>query len=434
MIRHVAIREYARLTTAPVLHPTLDYAQISQTAFEWLCRLSRKYRTSGAQLLQVEDRLNLKLDNFVGVLESPCGQVIEILPKHIDDNETEIDDRYRAARRLLCRMISGALDLPSRETSEAALQLYDAPLPEWVMRQFLVAVERLAKRGVRSDYIQVEERQRYLRGQLNVARQLRLPMHQRHLFEIRHSIFDPDRPENRLIRTCLDITLRHTRNSENWKLARELTDTFRDIPICRDAVQDLKDWRSDRLMAHYQQVRPWCELILHRHSPLATVGEWRGISFLFPMERLFERHVYQVLKRQLSSGAQLAEQSRLHSLCTHQNKPMFQLRPDMLLKHNDRRWVLDTKWKRLDSQDKQGKYGISQTDLYQLFAYGHYYQDGMGEMLLIYPSWRGFSTPLPPFEFRAGLRAWALSFDLETDCLNCPPELDVPIRNLARYS
>ncbi|WP_396331417.1 McrC family protein [Burkholderia anthina] len=427
MTGHVVVREYARLTTSQVSHPTIDYAQISQSAFEWLCRLAGKFRSEGARLLQADGRVSLQLDNFVGVLESPCGQVIEILPKHLDGNGGDADSQCRAARRLLRKLISTALDLPARETSEAALQRYDAPLPEWVIRQFLDAVGRLTKRGVRSDYIHVEEQQRYLRGQLHVGRQLRSPVHQRHLFEIRHSIFDPNRPENRLIRTCLDATLRRTRDPDNWRRTRELADLFRDVPACHDPEQDLNKWRSDRLMAHYDPVKPWCELILHRHVPLAVRGEWRGISFLFPMERLFEHHVYQVLRRRLIPDAQLTAQSRLHSLCVHQERSMFQLRPDMLLSLQSRRWVLDAKWKCLESADLAGKYGLNQADFYQLFAYGHYYQNGSGDMMLIYPAWNGFRAPLPPFEFRGGLRVWALPFDLETDQLWLPEALALPL-------
>ncbi|PRE93283.1 restriction endonuclease [Burkholderia multivorans] len=427
MTSYVVVREYARLTTSQVSRPTLDFAQISQTAFEWLCRMAAKFRSDGARLLQIEGRVSVQLDNFVGVLESPCGQIIEILPKHVDANEIDVNREYGKARRLLRRLICSALDLPVRETAEADLQRFDAPLPEWVICQFLNAVARLTKRGVRSDYVHVEEQQRYLRGQLHVGRQLRLPVQQQHLFEICHSVFDPNRPENRVITTCLHLALRYTRQRNNWRTARELVDTFRDIPISRDPEQDLKKWRSDRLMAHYQPVKPWCELILNRHLPLAVRGESRGISLLFPMERLFEQHVYTVLKRQLYPDARLTAQSCLRSLCIHQSKPLFALRPDMLLSQRGRHWVLDAKWKRLDSTDTQNKYGLSQADFYQLFAYGHYYQEGSGEMLLIFPAWRGFLAPLPSFEFHGGLKVWAIPFDLERDKLLLPDELEIPI-------
>jgi 5-methylcytosine-specific restriction enzyme subunit McrC len=44
-------------------------------------------------------------------------------------------------------------------------------------------------------------------------------------------------------------------------------------------------------MAHYAPLRPWCELILYRQMPYSLVGVWRGVSLLFPMEKLFERFV-----------------------------------------------------------------------------------------------------------------------------------------------
>ena len=143
----IVVREYARLTTSPLSTSSLDEAQISQTAFDWLCQLAAGFRRSGAQLLQVDGRQWLRLDSHVGVLESPCGQVIEILPKHHDAGDCQ-----QWARKLLCKLIASSLDLKPREVDEAGLQLSNTSLSEWVMRQFLRALEHLLKRGLRFDY------------------------------------------------------------------------------------------------------------------------------------------------------------------------------------------------------------------------------------------------------------------------------------------
>ncbi len=63
----------------------------------------------------------------------------------------------------------------------------------------------------------------------------------------------------------------------------------------------------------------------------------------------------------------------------------------------------------------------SQADLYQMLAYGVNYQEGIGDMLLIYPSHEGFSQPLPyPYEFshqkENPLRLWVVPFSLVTVC------------------
>lgn len=119
-------------------------------------------------------------------------------------------------------MIRTAMDLPTQQADAASFQLFDAPLSEWVMRQFLLALEHLLKRGVRFDYQRVEEEQRYLRGQLNVVAQMRQPPGRQHHFQIRHDIFSPDRAENRLPGLALEKVCKSSQEPENWRLAHEL--------------------------------------------------------------------------------------------------------------------------------------------------------------------------------------------------------------------
>lgn len=418
----IVVREYARLTTSHVAQPSLDEAQISQTAFDWLCELAANFRRSGAQLLQLDGRQWLRLDSHVGVLESPCGQVIEILPKHHDEGDCE-----QSARQLLCKLIASSLDLTSREVDEAGLQLFDTSLSEWVMRQFLRALEHLLKRGLRFDYQRIEEEQRFLRGQLDVVKQMRQPPGRQHFFQIRHDVFLPDRPENRLLQSALMRVCKAAQDADNWRLAHELAGMLHELPASRDIDADFRGWRHDRLMAHYQPIRPWCELILYRQMPQAVAGEYRGISLLFPMEKLFENHVARWLRGRLEAGASLTTQASGHTLCTHEGQDLFQLQPDLLLRQGTCQWVLDTKWKRLDENDRQNKYGLSQADFYQLFAYGQRYLGGMGEMVLIYPKWKQFNVPLPPFDFDNKLRLYVLPFDLDANELYLPARFKLPL-------
>ncbi|MCF5672055.1 restriction endonuclease, partial [Pseudomonas syringae] len=178
-------------------------------------------------------------------------------------------------------------------------------------------------------------------------------------------------------------------------------------------TQDFKKWRHDRLMAHYQPVKPWCELIIQQQTPLAIAGEWQGMSLLFPMEKLFERYVAACLKDSLPSDATLHTQRSSEYLCTHHGKKVFQLRPDLMITQGEKSWVLDTKWKRLDSGLGSKNYGLSQADFYQLFAYGQKYLGGEGDLVLIYPKRASFQEALPVFEFSEGLRLWVVPFDLQ---------------------
>ncbi|UZA68047.1 McrC family protein [Pseudomonas viridiflava] len=410
-MKSITVREYARLTTSHIHSPTLDIAQVSPSAFDWLCELNSRFSKAGAALVQIEDRRWLKLDNYVGVLETPCGTRIEILPKHFEEG-----DCIQQSRALLKRMIQKSLDLPTRKVGAAGLERFDAPLTEWVMSSFLYALDHLIKRGMRFDYQRVEEEQRYLRGQLNTARQMRQPPGRQHHFQIRHDVFFPDRPENRLLKTALDIVCKTTQDPSNWRLSHELRSMLLEVPSSRDTAQDFKQWRRDRLMAHYQPVKPWCELIIQQQTPLAVAGEWRGMSLLFPMERLFERYVAACLRDSLPANATLHVQPSSEFLCEHQGTKVFQLRPDMMITQGAKTWVLDTKWKRLARKLHGENYGVLPADLYQMFAYGQKYLGGVGDSMLIYPQLTAFQE-MPVFEFYAEHRLWIVSFDLEKNAI-----------------
>jgi len=381
------------------------------SAFEHLCQLSESFSRSGARLVQVEGRQRLRLDNYVGVVQTPCGTVIEIVPKHHAEGGSLAD-----ARALLRKLLLALMDLvPTRDAGAAALQLFDAPLSEWVMQQFLQALDTLVGRGLRFEYQRVEEELPFLRGQLNLTAQLRQPPGRGHRFHVRHDVYLPDRPENRLLKLALERVRQCTQSPENWRLAQELSVRLHEVPPSRQVAQDFRAWGTDRLLAHYRAVKPWCELILHQHMPLAISGEHQGLSLLFPMEKLFERYVARWLRGALAPGVEMRAPARSQSLCTHDEASIFQLEPDFYISQGGQRWVLDTKWKLLNAADRSGKYGLSQSDFYQLYAYGQKYLGGSGSMALIYPQTGQFAKPLKPFHFDAQLSLWVLPFMLEAE-------------------
>ncbi|MBB6600309.1 McrC family protein [Luteimonas sp. MC1825] len=409
----VTVREYARITTGPMAVANgLDQATVSDVAFDWLCKESERLRKAGAGLVQLEGRRWLRLDNYVGVIEAPDGTRIEILPKTFDEG-----DDATQARRLLQKMLQRCLHLDPRISAPTGLLVFDGPLTEWVIQQFLTALETLVKRGLRFEYHAVEEERRFLRGRLLVGRQLRQPPGRAHYFQVEHEVFDADRPENRLLRSALDKVCRHAKEAGNRRLAYELAHQLHEIPPSRDFAKDFDQWRSDRLTAHYRSVRPWCSLILNEQNPLTVLGDWTGHSLLFPMEQVFESYVEGCIRRALRPGQTLKAQAASQYLATHDEHPWFQLRPDFLLFDDGATTVLDAKWKRLDASkgDSVNKYGLSQADFYQLYAYGQKYLGGRGQLVLLYPQTATFRESLLPFFFNDQLRLDVMPFDLTSE-------------------
>lgn len=427
-MRLVSVSEYASLTTEPVDAPSLALAQIPASAFDHLCALSEQFSRGGARLVQVEGRRRLNLDSYVGVIHTPCGTAVEILPKHTDSaGEHDI----ATSRRLLRRLIQSMFDLKAREAGRASLETFDAPLSEWVMARFLEELDHVVRRGLRFHYERVDEEQPFLRGQLNVVAQLRQPPGKQHRFQIRHDVFTANRPENRLLRSALDVIRRQSTRTDSGRLAHELSLRLAEVPSSVNVAEDFRAWGGDRLLAHYTAVRPSCQIILLHAMPLALHGATQGLSLLFPMERLFEQHVAACLRRQLDPRCRMRTPASSESLCQLDGQDIFRLEPDILLEHTDRRaWVLDAKWKLIDANARTDKYGLSQADFYQLFAYGQKYLQGKGDMALVYPRSRRLVAPIGPFKFSETLRLHVLPFDLGNDTLGSVPAMGLPWREL----
>jgi 5-methylcytosine-specific restriction enzyme subunit McrC len=178
-------------------------------------------------------------------------------------------------------------------------------------------------------------------------------------------------------------------------------------------------------MGYYESALDWSKLILQGLSPISGVGRHHAPSLLFPMEAVFEAYVEKHLARQLRPDFVLKAQASSQHLVAHDDQRWFRMKPDLLVKQRqDTRSVMDTKWKLLNVAKKNGreKYQLSQADFYQLYAYGHHYLDGTGDIILIYPRTDAFTEPLPVFNFpkAIGMRLWVLPFSLKARKLLLP--------------
>lgn len=413
------VREYARITTDTSLTSTLDCAVVSPATFDWLQDLAGRWG-KGSPIAMIDGHRSIKLGSYVGVLQSPTGESIEILPKTGLGLEDPI-----AARRILQCMLMASLGVKPRTAGAAELLRMPEPLHEWIFSQYLAELQVLVSRGLRFDYQRVNEESRFIRGQLRLDQQQRQPLGQQHLFHISHDIFSPDRLENRLLKTALSYVLTSCKSAENWRLANALAHQLEVISLEREPLRVIGQWQSGKLMQMYNDIRPWCELVLEKLNPNFQQGSHRGIALLFPMEQLFEKYVEVSLRRVLASATQLKTQASSQYLLMHRvldaniATRMFQLKPDLMLKTAEGNQVLDTKWKLLDEQaaNTESKYNIAQSDLYQMFAYGHKYQNGSGHMMLIYPRHERFNNPLPVFWYSESLALWVVPFCLETSAL-----------------
>ena len=386
--------------------------------FDWLQeqarRLSEEEGTKWLRLVQRRGCSAVQVTSFVGVIRAPDGFQIEVLPKI--GKATRGDDAPQI-RRLLLDMLRCLGEFQHIQTDAAQLCAAHMPLLEVWIGEFLRAVERVVKRGLRGDYNTRQDNLFALRGKLLMAAHLRQNLCRRDRFFTQFDEFSVNRPENRLLHAALRRVLEWTRAQAHQQLARELRFVFAEVPESMQPRLDFQRVRLERDMGYYADALAWARLILNEESPLTGAGEHRAPSLLFPMEKVFEAFVARHLPRQLAHSCRLRTQASHLSLVRHDQQDWFSLRPDLLVREGGaNRLVLDAKWKLLDRANRAKQYGLSQADFYQLHAYGHNYLAGQGDVVLIYPKTDAFDEALPVFEFpkSSGLRLWVLPFCLQS--------------------
>ncbi|PQJ42531.1 restriction endonuclease [Vibrio campbellii] len=417
---YTTIFEYDYLSFSKDVADCRGYAFIPKSDFEYLSDMVsldeqsnlnnalKWHRKKGIEVIQVQ--------NYAGVIFLPSGQHIEVLPKTGKASSTA-----NGARQVLLTMLRVLGEFKHIHWDNVGLDTQKTPLFEVFISQFLASVNRVIKRGLRSDYVKQEDNLLFKKGKLNVARHLRHNLVQKHRFHCEFDEFLQDRPENRVIKSALLKVASYCKSHRNQKLIYESLFSFDAVPESKNISQDFERVRVTRGMEYYSSSIAWARLILDGLSPTSVKGEHHAPSLLFPMEQLFEAYVARVVSRQLEQGYELVVQAQSKSLVRHVTgdnaKKMFALRPDLVIKQsNETMVVLDTKWKLLDTEASDNKFGLSQSDFYQMYAYGQKYLDGEGVLVLIYPETDRFSAPIEGyFEFDTKLKLWILPFRIKSN-------------------
>ena len=376
-------------STQPGLNPIFQY--------------SRSY---GRDLLTVQE--------YAGVIRTDSGCQIEILPKISRKADPG------AARELLVKMLIELSESPFTTGTLADLHAHDMPLFEILMRQFLEHVGDIVRKGIARTYVSQQDNLIFLRGKLQLSEHIRRNVSDLSRLYCEFEEFEIDRPINRLIKGALEIVNRLSRDAINQQRCRELLYWFDRVTGTRDSNRDFRAVQQDRLIQHYAPAMPTCRLILDGLNPLTRQGESQVLSILFPMSQLFESYVSAKLGKQLPDwnvSTQVHGQSLIEK---HQGEGMFKLIPDLKLRRGQENVIADTKWKLLDQSARQKNYGISQADVYQLFAYSRKYLANQvpRRVALIYPRTDSFDKQLPPFWFQENKEVlYVLPYDLDEDRL-----------------
>ena len=298
-------------------------------------------------VLRFGGRGNLHASNYVGVITTKRGTVVEILPKIDLGRDADPDhDRTRGAFLTMLRAYRGlkrAANLPPSDIRT----LRRFPMLEVFVRLFLENVVLLVRGGLGRRYVPIQENLPFLRGRIVFRDHLRDNLIDRSRFHVEHDELSPNRPANRLIRTALDRLRPIVRNERNRRLLADLELAFSAVPAARDPRADWRSHSIDRSMPHYGRVMQWVDLFLFNRGLATWSGRHVNRSLLFPMEEVYEDFVTHSFRSPPGRDFQVIGQGPPEHMASFGGKSVFTTKPDIALRSRpgNVRFILDAKWK-----------------------------------------------------------------------------------------
>lgn len=382
-MKPITLREFESLCVSPAdgrekrMPDDATCVGISQRRFDQLDKYLRSVAgkdLDADQLMRFQRRGGRDLitaRNYVGVIRFADGAQIEILPK-IELSGADEDVTRNATRKVFLKMLRALLNFEDKAKSCGRAHVDDSRMRVFdvFVRRFLDDLAALVKRGLKGGYSTVSGNEHFFKGKLKVAENIRHNIVHRERFLVEYDVFSTDAPENRLIRAALERLRIEVGDAGCRNDINRLLTAFDGVPGSKNVDADLAAAKAVRNGELYKSVIDWCGVFLMRRGFAAFSGSHDVQALLFPMERIFEAYVAHVVRKYVK-GWSVAVQGRHGNTRWLFDTPerCFMLKPDIILCKDDEIIIADTKWKRLT------KGGVSQSDIYQMYAYGKRYSE-----------------------------------------------------------
>lgn len=390
MDKLLEVKEYDSITGNVDYKDDEKYKYLDQKAFVDLIEFIHEYagdeeNADALDFMRISYKRNVgdvvTIKNYVGMIQMKNGYQVQILPK-VSFGDGAEDPGNKRTKKIFLKMLRSMKDFPSKVFNDASLKVDQMNLYEIFINMYLQEVRQLVKRGIKSAYVTQEDNLKYYKGKLLINQQIRTNLAHRERFYVTYDEFHPNRAENRLVKATLLKLQKLTSSAENAKEINQLLTAFEMVEPSLNYQKDFSRVKIDRNTKDYEMLMQWSKVFLMNKSFTTFSGDSTSRALLFPMESVYESYVAQQIRKIFCpDGWEVSSQDKGHYLFV-EPKRQFALRPDIVLEMDGRTVIMDTKWKSLVNNERIN-YGISQADMYQMYAYSKKYKTS--EIWLLYP-------------------------------------------------
>ncbi len=325
----------------------------------------------------------IKATSYVGVIKFKNNQ-IEILPKLIapmvNDGVVSEKEREQILNNLLF-MLSYTKKLDIKTSDSAKLAKNNNPFLEVLIREYANSLFECLKRLTPKNYIREEDNLNYLRGKLLFTENIKYNCANKAKFYCVYDEFSENCVLNQLFYYVAQCLYTISKNSKNKQLLKMIIDYFCDIKLIKFDSCKCEKIKLTRQQKLFEKPFKLAKMFVEHSSVDLSKNKFENITLLWDMNKLFEEFIYQVIKKKAKIEGLVLVKSQAQKKLLKNHRLT---KADILIETKDRKIIIDTKYKKLESFEN-----VSSADLYQVGMYCTLHDDNNKKVnaILLYPTY-----------------------------------------------
>ena len=231
----------------------------------------------------------LTAEGCIGLITFRDGTYVNLIP---DMSAVKSDD---GSAKILMEMLYSVFGMSTRNGLTENLF-------EFFIRVFIDTAHRLIQRGLRSKYHLVSGNEKSFKGKIVFNEHIRQNYIHKERIYVEYETYSQNRPENRLIKTTLEVLSRRTTDSTNIKGLKTLLMELEEIPSSPDVDRDLSMVVIDRNMIDYISPMFWCNLFLKGMGLAGASQDNLSYSLLMRIDDLYSAYVAKISTLERTDG------------------------------------------------------------------------------------------------------------------------------------
>lgn len=322
-------------------------------------------------------RRKITFINYVGFIRCKTF-TIEILPK------VNVSDDKNVMRKSLLNMLiqSGYFKVKPSEMSQ--LQLMEGNLFEIFGGLYAELLLKELKRGVFSNYTNIENNIPVLKGSLQISRNIKenISRNRKHLVYCKYDEHVIDNPLNQVFLSANNLLIRSVSNNHTIKKLKQCNHYLDEVTYHTFSKEELNHISLNRMNSRYEASFLLAKQFLKNTTAAFSKSKQNSFSILFEMNDLFEKYIATMARKSTPYTVYVQHNSYKLFVNDQTGFPNYELKPDIVIENQGRQLIIDTKWKSVNNT--KHRHGAIRDDLFQMYAYITRY-DKAGTAILLYP-------------------------------------------------